>query len=142
MEVKVIHLDNVRFSIQARNHTVISDQPAESGGQDAGMTPPELLLASLGSCAAFYAVQYLRARKLPEHGVEVRVNAEKLKQPTRVGNFRIQVTCPVPLSEEQRLGMMRSVHQCLVHNTLLSQPQIAIELLVGEKVVPALTDTL
>ena len=26
---------------------------AENGGDDSGMTPPELLLASLGSCAAF-----------------------------------------------------------------------------------------
>jgi len=32
MEVKVIHLDRTRFSIQSRSHTVICDQPAENGG--------------------------------------------------------------------------------------------------------------
>ena len=128
MEVKVVQLDQVRFSIQAREHTIISDQPAESGGQDTGMTPPELLLASLGSCAAFYAVQYLKTRKLAEEGVEVTVNAEKLKQPSRIGNFLIHVRCPVPLTEEQKQGMLRSVHQCLVHNTLMTSPHVAIEL--------------
>jgi hypothetical protein len=30
-----------------------SDQPVENGGDDSAMTPPELFLASLGSCAAF-----------------------------------------------------------------------------------------
>jgi uncharacterized OsmC-like protein len=92
------------------------------------MTPPELLLASLGSCAAFYAVQYLRTRKLAESGLEVTVAADKLTQPARLGNFQVRVVCPVPLSEEQREALMRSVHHCLIHNTLLSPPEIKIEL--------------
>jgi putative redox protein len=62
MEVKIIHLDQVKFNIQSRSHTILCDQPPENDGGDTGMTPPELLLASLGSCAAFYAVQYLRTR--------------------------------------------------------------------------------
>jgi uncharacterized OsmC-like protein len=128
MEVKVAHLDQVRFSIQARSHTVICDQPPENGGQDSGMTPPELLLASLGSCAAFYAVQYLKSRKLAQSGVEVTVTAEKLKQPARLGNFRVHVVSPVALTEEHTQGLMRSVHHCLIHNTLLSPSEIAIEL--------------
>ena len=129
MEVKVTHLDQVKFSIQSRSHTILCDQPAENGGADTGMTPPELLLASLGSCAAFYAVQYLKTRNLAESGVEVSVTADKLKQPARLGNFRIHVTYPVSLTEEQTEGLMRSVHHCLVHNTLLSPPEIAIELI-------------
>jgi uncharacterized OsmC-like protein len=132
MEVKVSHLDRVKFSIQARSHTVLCDQPAENGGEDTGMTPPELLLASLGSCAAFYAVQYLKTRNLAESGVEVTVSAEKLKQPARLGNFNIQVVCPVALTEEQTEGLMRSVHHCLVHNTLLAPPEININLTIRE----------
>jgi putative redox protein len=128
MEVKITHLGQVRFAIQARSHSIVCDQPAENGGEDSGMTPPELLLASLGSCAAFYAVQYLKTRNLAESGVEVSVTAEKLKPPARLGNFQIHVTCPVPLTEEQTEGLMRSVHHCLVHNTLLSPPEITIEL--------------
>jgi uncharacterized OsmC-like protein len=96
------------------------------------MTPPEFLLASLGSCAAFYAVQYLKARKLALGGVEVSVTAEKLKQPARVGNFRVQVTCPVPLTADQEAGLMRSVESCLIHNTLLSPPEMRIELTTSE----------
>jgi uncharacterized OsmC-like protein len=128
MEVTIKHLDHVKFSIQSRSHTILSDQPTENGGEDSGMTPPELLLASLGSCAAFYAVQYLKTRNLAESGVEVSVTADKLTQPARVGNFRVQVTCPAALSEDHTAGLMRSVHHCLVHNTLLSPPEIKIEL--------------
>ena len=130
MEVKISQLEDVKFAIRARTHTVLCDQPEENGGTDSGMTPPELMLASLGSCAAFYAVQYLKTRKLATHGVEVSVSAGKLQQPPRLGNFHVRVHCPVPLSAEQTEGLMRSVRHCLIHNTLLTPPQVEIELLV------------
>ena len=132
MEIKVTHLDQVRFAIQARNHTIVCDQPVDNGGQDGGMTPPEFLLASLGSCAAFYAVQYLKTRKLGGEGVEVTVTAEKIKPPARLTNFVIRVSAPVELSPEHMEGLNRAIHACLVHNTLLHTPQISIELAVSE----------
>ena len=128
MQVTIRSIDQVKFSIQARSHTVICDQPAENGGEDSGMTPPELMLASLGSCAAFYAVQYLKTRDLATGGVEASVTADKLTQPARLGNFRVHVTCPTILTEDQNKGLMRSVHQCLIRNTMVSQPEILIEL--------------
>jgi putative redox protein len=129
MQVKFEQLENARFAIHARHHTLICDQPEDNGGSDEGMTPPELMLASLGSCAGFYAVQYLKTRNLGGGGgVEVTVNAEKLKCPARLGNFTIEVHCPIALTEEQQQGMVRSVHSCLIHNTLMSVPEIAIEL--------------
>jgi len=137
MEVKITHQDRVKFSIQARTHTLLCDQPSDNGGDDCGMTPPELFLASLGSCAAFYAMQYLKTRNLADTGVEVTVTAEKLKQPPRIGNFRVQIECPVNLSQEQTEGLMRSVHHCLIHNTLLSPPEIVIELTVQEVAIRA-----
>jgi putative redox protein len=131
MEVKVSHLENVKFSIKARSHTIICDQPTENLGSDAGMTPPELMLASLGSCAAFYAVQFLKTHNLAENGLEVSVTAEKLLQPARLSNFQVSVVCATPLTPQQSEGIMRSVHHCLIHNTLLSPPQIKIDVAVG-----------
>lgn len=126
MDVHVRQIEGVRFAVEARQHTLVSDQPLDNGGLDTGMTPPELMLASLGSCAAFYAAEYLRTRKLSTSGVDVHVTAEKLKQPARLGNFQVEVKCPVPLTEEQAQALYRSVHQCLIHNTLLAPPQIQI----------------
>lgn len=138
MEVTIKQIDGVKFAIQARSHTIICDQPTENGGEDSGMTPPELMLASLGSCAAFYAAQYLRTRNLALSDVEVSVTADKLAKPARLGKFRIHVTCPVPLTDDQTNGLARSVHSCLIHNTLLSPPEIVVELTTnGTALCPA-----
>jgi len=128
MEVTVEHLGALQFEIKARQHAIVSDQPPENGGHDEGMTPPELLLASLGSCAGFYAAQYLRKHKLASEGTRVRVTADKLKDPARIDNFHIAIEAPVDLTEQHRAGVEDSVHHCLIHNTLLHPPSIAIEI--------------
>lgn len=131
MEVFVEHLGAVQFEIKARQHTVICDQPVVDGGFDEGMTPPELLLASLGSCAAYYAAQYLRKKGLAKEGIRVRVTAGRVKDPPRMDNFRIEVGTPLPLNDEQRKGLEESVRHCLIHNTLLHSAhlELAIEAL-------------
>ena len=131
MEVSVEHLGAVQFEIRARQHVIASDQPAENGGFDEGMTPPELLLASLGSCAAFYAAMYLRKHKLVDRGVRVHITAAKKKDPPRMDDFRISIDAPVDLAPNHIAGMERAVHQCLIHNTLLHPPTISIEIKAG-----------
>ena len=133
MEVKVIHAGKTKFQIQARQHIIECDQPVENGGDDSAMTPPEIFLASLGSCAAFYAAQYLSSRKLADHGLEVSVTAEKLRDPARLGNFVIKVESPVSLTADQTVAMERSVHRCLIHQTMLQLPQVAIEIVGAEE---------
>ena len=127
MEVRVKHLGGVQFEIKARQHSIVCDQPPENGGYDEGMAPPELLLASLGSCAGFYAAMYLKKHKLAAEGTVVRVTADKLKDPARVDNFRIEVEVPVDFDEKHREGIEHSIHHCLIHNTLLHPPQITLD---------------
>ena len=128
LEVTIKHLGAVQFEISARNHRIYSDQPIENGGFDEGMTPPELLLASLASCAGFYAAQYLRKFKLATEGTRVRVLADKAKDPARLDNFRIEIEIPLELTVQHRQGVERAVHHCLIHNTLLYPPKITIDL--------------
>jgi uncharacterized OsmC-like protein len=123
MEVTVNYLDNVRFEATARGHRVVCDQPPANGGADTGMTPPEFLLVSLGTCAGFYAAQYLRTRSLPTDGLAVKVSAEKAMQPARLGSFLIEVTVPA-LEPRHEEGVLRAVKACLIHNTLVNAPTV------------------
>lgn len=126
MEAIVRFKDGVKFEAQARGHRIVSDQPLESGGEDAGMTPPELLLASLGTCVGYYAVQYLRAHKLPIEDLTIRVEAEKAAQPARLGTFRIEVESAAATEDRHREGLLRAARKCLIHNTLMVAPAIEI----------------
>ena len=128
METTVRFLDGVRFEAEARGHTVLCDQPVENGGQDSGMTPPEFLLASLGTCAGYYALQYLKARRLSTEGLTVKVEAGKAAQPARMDNFRILIDVPGLADPRHREGVIRAAKNCLIHNTMLHSPSIDLAL--------------
>lgn len=125
MNVNAKYLGGTRFELQARGHRVVSDQPLENGGSDTGMTPPEFLLASLASCAAYYAAQYLNVRQLPAADLQVQVSAEKVAKPARLGSFRIEVIVP-GLDQRHQDGVLRAAKTCLIHNTLLHSQDIEV----------------
>jgi len=125
MEAVIRHLGNMKFEAMARGHRLISDQPVENQGTDRGMTPPELLLASLGTCAGYYAAQYLQVRGLSSQRIAVRVTAEKATQPARLSSFVIDVEAP-DIDPKHHDGLLRAVKACLVHNTLSGTPNIEL----------------
>jgi putative redox protein len=131
MQATIRHIDGVRFEAEARGHRVLCDQPAHNNGADTAMTPPEFLLTSLGTCAAYYALQYLKARSLPVEGLTVEVTAGKETGPARLGSFRIEIHVPGLEDERHKEGVIRAAKSCLVHNTLLNAPAIETVLVTG-----------
>jgi len=129
MNVVVEHLGALQFRIKARRHVIECDQPEADGGYDEGMTPPELMLASLGACAGFYAAQYLRKNGVATEGTQVSVDAEKAQNPPRLDRFTIKVEAQVELTGEHRRGVEEAVRHCLIHNTLMHPPSIELQVL-------------
>ncbi len=129
METRIEYLGGVQFSVEARGHRIICDQPADNGGADGGLSQPELFLGSLGACAGHYALQYLKSRNLAVEGLSVHVTAEKLLKPARLDRFKIDVTAG-GLTEAHQEGLLRSVKTCLIHNTLLQPVSIECSVVV------------
>ena len=127
MESYTRYIDGKRFETFLGPYRIVTDQAKQDGGDGAGPTPPELLLASLGACAGHYAAEYLRARSLPLRGLQINAHAEKAGRPVRLASFRVEVRLP-GLEERHRLGLLRSVQSCLIHNTLESQTTVEVEI--------------
>jgi putative redox protein len=48
-EVAVTWLENLKTEIRIGTHRLIADEPVDKGGDDAGPTPVDLVLAALGA---------------------------------------------------------------------------------------------
>jgi uncharacterized OsmC-like protein len=92
------------------------------------------MLASLGACAAYYAVDYLKRLNISTEGVRVRTTAEKVSGPPRLDDIRIELECPGIVEERHQKGVVDAVHKCLIHNTLLHAPRIRVDLLISSAV--------
>lgn len=125
MNLTVKYVSGVQFEVETASHRLICDQPIEQGGQNEGPAPPEFLLASLGTCVGYYALQYLKLRSLPAEGLTVTVNAEKAKPPARLAKFQVELAVP-GLDGRHVEGLTRAASACLIHNTLTLPPAISI----------------
>ncbi len=92
------------------------------------MPPPEFLLIALGTCASFYAVQYMKANKLTLEGLSVLTTAGKATAPARLSEIHVALDYPGALETQHRQRMLQAVHNCLIHNTLLHPPKIEVDI--------------
>jgi len=125
MDIALRYKGGKQFEAIARGHSVISDQPFDDEGKDAGMTPPELFLASLAACAGYYAAEYLNARGLPSEELEIRATALKGDKPARMVSISLEVAAP-GLNKRHRDGILRAVDACLLKNTLHVPPKVEV----------------
>jgi uncharacterized OsmC-like protein len=95
------------------------------------MAPPELFLSSLGACAAYYAAEYLRARGLPEEGLEIHVRGEKGDKPARIVSLQFDVVAP-GLNQRHRDGILRAVDACFLKHTLNKPPVMEVKVVSAE----------
>jgi len=122
--MKVTLVENVKFEAECRGHRVTLDQPVEDGGADAGMTPVELFIASLGSCVAYFATMFCQRRKIPPDGLAVELSWDWAEDPHRVGAIDVKITLSKKPSGKEKAGLLRMVKGCTVHNTMHHPPKI------------------
>jgi putative redox protein len=127
--IDVTHIAGDAYAVNVRDHRLLVDQPAETGGADAAPNPTELFAASLATCVAFYAGRYL-----DRHGVDrtgLRVHSEftmAADRPARVATIRVKIVAPPGLPADRRAALLAVASHCTVHNSLQHPPEIGIEL--------------
>jgi putative redox protein len=107
----------LRHTVQVRDHQVVVDEMQDSGGDDAGPDPLELLAVSLASCTAI-TVEMYAARKGWDIG-HVEVDAEY--SPAERGcptKFQLVMRLPDDLPEEQVEKLRVIAAKCPVHRAL------------------------
>jgi putative redox protein len=116
------------FETQIREHTVIIDGPASVGGGNCGPTPPEMMVAALGSCVGVYALIFCQKHGISAEGLVVTTDWEKAESPARIGRMTVEIVLPAGVPAEKHTAFMKTVEQCLVHNTFHHMPEIQIGL--------------
>ena len=125
----VVRIGKTKYAteIAARTHTILADEPKKYGGKDSGITPYELLLASLGSCTAITLRMYADRKQWQLD--EVLVHLEHFKQhaedcnacennPKKIDKFVRTIELKGTLTKEQQNRLIEIANRCPVHRTL------------------------
>lgn len=135
-EVIVTSLSNLQNEVRYGDaRTLITDEPASVGGNDAGPDPYTLLLGALGSCISMTVSMYARRKGWPLERVVVRLRQQRIHardcaeceqtQEGFVHRIERAVTVEGDLTDEQRARLLEIAHKCPVHKTLVSEIVVA-----------------
>ncbi|HUH83883.1 MAG TPA: OsmC family protein [Stellaceae bacterium] len=71
----VVTMGATHYAVDVRTgrHALVADEPAAAGGGDAGPSPFDLLLSSLGACTAITLRMYCERKQWPLGTIEVRL---------------------------------------------------------------------
>ena len=116
-------------------HHLRADEPASSGGSDAGPGPYDYLLIALGVCTSMTVGLYARRKQWPLENITVslrhsRIHAKDCEEcETKEGmldRIEVEVDLTGSLTPEQHAKLMEIAAKCPVHRTLTSEINIRL----------------
>jgi uncharacterized OsmC-like protein/pimeloyl-ACP methyl ester carboxylesterase len=131
--VEETHNGKFEQAIIAGSHRYIADEPVSAGGNGAGPSPYEYLLAALGACTSMTIRLYAERKQLPLRHVSVHLKHDKIHAQdcenceTKAGmvdHIDRTVTLEGELDEPQRAKLLEIADKCPVHRTLSSEIDI------------------
>jgi len=120
--------EGFRTDIRVRRHALTADEPISVGGEDAGPTPYDLLLAGLGACTSMTLQMYARRKGWPLQEARVRLRHRRkhandcldcaTDPDPRLDVVDREVELSGDLDDEQRTRLLEIADRCPVHRTL------------------------
>jgi putative redox protein len=101
--------------VSSGKHAIIADEPADVEGTDTGMSPNELLLASLSSCTAITLQMYINRKMWIVEEIVVDLELFAADQGTLIKS-RIEFKGTLTPEQKKRLAHIADV--CPVHKIL------------------------
>jgi len=136
MTLTVAYHGGTRYDITSGKHRVITDQPVEDGGHDAGMSPVELFVGSVASCVGYFVGQFCARHDISREGLTVDAEWTIAEGPHRVGAIALAIHLPHRITPEQRERLLKVAHGCTVHQSIAVAPNVSIRLNPHSHAVP------
>jgi ribosomal protein S12 methylthiotransferase accessory factor len=122
MDMTVTFPGGARVDAQFGSHTIKTDQPVRSGGDDSAPAPFTLFLASIATCAGIYVLGFCKQRGLPTDGVRLVQRLEVDPRTGMVAKVGLDIEVPPAFPEKYREALVRAASQCAVKQHLENPP--------------------
>ena len=122
--VDITNSGDYSFKVKSKDYEFIIDV----GGK--GVTPPDTLLASIGSCLGVYVRKYAEGAKLALNEFGISVDADLSKEsPVGFRKINVKIDLKGAKLDERRLNALREfIKNCPVHNTIKGSPEVEIDI--------------
>src|SRR5665647_3873386 len=107
MDMEIYFPGNKKVSARYKGFTIDTDQPVGAGGDGTAPAPFDLFLASLGTCAGIYVLQFLQQRGLPTEGAGLGMSMERDPETHLVSKIKMEIKLPAGFPEKYEAAVIR-----------------------------------
>ncbi len=107
-------------------HIIRTDQSAQNGGEDGAPEPFTLFLASIGTCAGFYAMSFCKQRGIPTDDLSLEMICRRHATEARFDLITLELRIPEEFPDKYRKGIQRAMDLCAVKKHILSPPDFDV----------------
>jgi ribosomal protein S12 methylthiotransferase accessory factor len=94
--------------------------------------PFGLFLASIGTCAGIYVLQFCLHRNLPTDGIKIIQRTRKNADTKMIEAIDLDIQVPPNFPEKYRDALIRAADQCAVKRHIQHPPQFNVQTVVTE----------
>ncbi len=125
-EIKVTLSGGLRVDAEYKGFMVKTDQPVSEGGEGTALSPFDLFLVSVATCAGYYVLAFCRERGIPTDKAGVVMRTEKGPESKMIDKIMIDLLLPPEFPEKYKNAVIKAVNSCTVKVHLLNPPAFEI----------------
>lgn len=119
-------IENLPYTVTllGGEHQWLADEPADLGGANAGPTPGQLLLSSLGACTAITLKMYANRKEWSLEKVDIELILNPDGKPTSGTDIQRRLTLHGALDDDQKERLLQIANACPIHKLLSGDVRI------------------
>ena len=122
MDIEVTFPGGKKVEAAFKGRVIKTDQPQDAGGAGSAPTPFDLFLASLATCAGFFALSFCQDRSLSTDGLKVIQRMERDEASHMVTKVSIEIVLPKDFPEKYKGAIVKAAELCTVKKHVQKPP--------------------
>jgi putative redox protein len=126
MSIKINFKGGKKVTAQFRDFTVVTDQNINDGGENSAPTPFDYFLASIGTCAGAYILQFCQSRNIATSDIYIEEKIIYDIKTKRISEIKLEIHLPNNFPEKYKNAVLRAADLCKVKSTIEYPPDIDV----------------
>ncbi len=122
---------NKRVQASYKGFVVETDRPEAVGGDGTALSPYDLFLCSLGTCAGVHVLDFLQQRDLPTEDASMSLKAERDPDSGTLTEVFLEIKLSASFPERYKAAIIRAAGLCIVRRHLKEPPIFHVTATIG-----------
>ncbi|NLC45456.1 MAG: osmotically inducible protein OsmC [Clostridiales bacterium] len=125
--LKVEFPGGLKVDAIVRGHTIRTDQPTTSGGENSAPSPFELFLSSIATCAGIYALGFCNSKGISTEGMSISMDIQNDYSTGLISKISLDLKVPEDFPKKYENAIIKSMDLCTVKKHLQNPPTFEIK---------------